>query len=240
MNREKLVAKTFVELTETLVDTFDAVDMMHTLTDRVVELLGADAAGMILVDQRGDLQVVATTSHEAQVVELLALQNDEGPCLDCYNSGEPVVNLDAAEARRRWPRFTESTFDAGYQSSHALPLRLNRRTIGVVNLFCKERASLSLEDLALGQALADVATICLLQERAVRQKELLAEQLQTALNTRILIEQAKGSLAEREQVSVDAAFDLMRSYGRRHQQPLRKVAAGVIDGSIVSSRLVSR
>ncbi|MBC7596401.1 MAG: GAF and ANTAR domain-containing protein [Kineosporiaceae bacterium] len=237
MRREQLIAKTFVELTDTLVDEFDVLDVMHTLTDCTIELLGADAAGLILSDQRGNMQVVASTSHEARLVELFALQNDEGPCLDCFNSGKTVVNVGPDEAVDRWPRFTAAATAAGYRSTHALPLRLRRQCIGAIALFCKDESTLSEDDLALGQALADVATISLLQERAVRQNELLAEQLQTALNRRVLIEQAKGSLAARTDVATEATFGLIRDYCRRTQQPLSLVATAIIDGSLDATRL---
>lgn len=237
MRREQFIARTFVELTDTLVDEFDVLDVMHTLTDCTIELLGADAAGLILTDQRGNMQVVASTSHEARLVELFALQNDEGPCLDCFNSGKPVVNVGLDEAADRWPRFTAASTAAGYRSAHALPLRLRRQCIGAIALFCKDESSLSEDDLALGQALADVATISLLQERAVRQNELLAEQLQTALNSRILIEQAKGSLAARADLNIDVTFGLIRDYCRRTQQPLSLVAMAIIDGSLDVTQL---
>jgi len=239
MSREQLVARTFVELADTLVAEFDVVDVLHTLADRTVELLGVDAAGIILTDQRGRMQVVASTSHEIRVVELFALQNDEGPCLECFSSGEPVVNIGVDEAAERWPKFTDAALGAGYRSTHALPLHLRRQAIGAISLFCSTNAQLSAADVALGQALADVATISLFQERAVRQTELLAEQLQGALNSRILIEQAKGSLAARADVDVDVAFSMMRDYGRSTQQAISVVAKSVLDGSLDSGVLMS-
>lgn len=238
MSREKLVARTFVELTDTLVAEFDVLDVIHTLTDRTVELLGADDAGLILSDQRGRMQVIASTSHEARLLELFALQNDEGPCLDCFNSGEPVANIDLSVATNRWPRFTAAATAAGYRSAHALPLHLRREVIGAISLFCREKSTLSQDDLSLGQALADVTTISLLQERAVRQSEALAEQLQTALNSRILIEQAKGALAARTGVDIEVTFTLIREYCRRTQQPLSVVARAILDGSVDSALLL--
>lgn len=240
MSREQLIARTFVELTDTLVDEFDVLDVMHTLTDRTVELLGADAAGLILSDQRGQLQVIASTSHEARLVELFALQNDEGPCLDCFNSGKPVVNVDHDAAADRWPRFTAAATSAGYQSIHALPLRLRRQVIGAIALFSKTESTLSEDDLALGQALADVATISLLQQRVVQLNELLAEQLQTALNSRILIEQAKGSLAARTDLDIAETFGLIRDYCRRTQRSLVGVATEIIDGSLDATQLLDK
>jgi transcriptional regulator with GAF, ATPase, and Fis domain len=229
MSTEQRLTQVFVELADTLVDEFDALDFLSTLADRSVELLHADAAGVILNDLRGSLHVVASTSDRAQVLELFELQNDEGPCLDCFNSGRAVVNVEMSEARSRWPRFSAAAAEVGFQSAHALPLRLRDSVVGAMNLFCVGAVRLSDEDVALGQALADIATIGLLQERAVRQSGLIAEQLQTALNSRILIEQAKGVLLASAGIDVHQAFQLMRDFSRRTNQPVKAVARSVID-----------
>jgi GAF domain-containing protein len=234
---EQRLTQILVELADTLVDEFDALDFLHTLTERSVELLDVEAAGVILSDLHGHLQVVAATSSDARALELFELQSDEGPCLDCFTTGS-AVNVAAAEATRRWPRFSTAFAEAGFRSAHAVPLRLRQQVIGAMNLFCTDRTTLDDDDLALAQALADVATIGLLQERAVRESDLIAEQLQTALNSRILIEQAKGVLRGLADVSVDEAFRLMREHSRRHQMPLRDVAAQVIDRTISPADLV--
>jgi GAF domain-containing protein len=239
MTREKRLARVFVELADTLVADFDVIDLLHTLAERSVELLDADAAGLILADPRGQLHVLAATTDQARVLELFELQNSEGPCLDCFSSGQPVVNVDLVEVEARWPLFREATTAAGFRSVHALPLRLRGEVIGAMNLFCRHRSALSDDDIAIGQALTDVATIGLIQERTVRLGEVLAEQLQGALNSRILLEQAKGILAERTGVDVDSAFGLMRAHARRTNQQLGVVAAAVIDGSIDAAALTS-
>jgi GAF domain-containing protein len=237
MTTERRVTRVFVELADTLVDEFDALDFLHTLTERSVELMNADAAGVILSDQHGQLHVVASTSNRAQVLELFELQRAEGPCLDCFRTGRVVANVDLADAETRWPQFSAASVAAGYRSTHAIPLRLRDNVIGAMNLFCVDHSTLSADDLELGQALADVATIGLLQERAVRESELIAEQLQTALNSRVLIEQSKGVLFARAGIGVDEAFRLMRDYSRRHNRLLKDVAAGVIDGSLPYDQL---
>jgi GAF domain-containing protein len=229
---ERHITRVFVELADTLVDEFDATDFLHTLTERSVELLNADAAGVILSDQHGHLHVVASTSNRAQDLELFELQSAEGPCLDCFRTGHIVANVDLIAAKTRWPRFNAAAIAAGYRSTHAIPLRLRDNVIGAMNLFCVNRSVLSADDIALGQALADVATIGLLQERAVRESELLAEQLQTALNSRVVIEQAKGVLIARAGIDLDEAFALMRNHSRQNNHPLRDVAAAVINGSL--------
>jgi GAF domain-containing protein len=176
--------------------------------------------------------VLASTTEQARVLELFELQASEGPCLDCFVTGQPVVNIDLAEVEARWPQFQAATIAAGFRSVHALPLRLRGQVIGAMNLFCRNQSSLSDDDIAVGQALSDVATIGLLQERTVRHGEIVAEQLQGALNSRILIEQAKGVLAERAGIGVDAAFAMLRAYARRNGRKLSAVAAAVIDGSL--------
>lgn len=232
MSREQQLAGVFVELADTLVADFDVIDFLHLLTERSVELLQADAAGLILVDSQDQLHVLASTTDQARVLELFELQASEGPCLDCYVTGQPVVNIDLAEVEARWPRFQAATTAAGFRSVHALPLRLRGQVLGAMNLFCQNESSLSDDDLAVGQALSDVATIGLLQERTVRHGEIVAEQLQGALNSRILIEQAKGVLAERAGIGVDAAFAVLRAYARQNGRKLSAVAAAVIDGSL--------
>ncbi len=232
MKTEQRLAEIFVELADTLVAEFDALDFLGTLTERSVELLHADAAGVILSDQHGRLQVVASTSNRAQDLELFELQSEEGPCLDCFNNGHVVANVDLVEAQARWPRFSAASLELGYQSTHAVPLRLRDQVIGAMNLFCTDQRELSRDDLALAQALADVATIGLLQERAVREADLLAEQLQTALNSRVLIEQAKGVMMAKSSVDVDEAFRMMRDHSRKNQLALRDVAASILDGTL--------
>jgi GAF domain-containing protein len=231
MTREQRLGRVFVELADTLVDDFDVIDLLYVLCERSVELLPVDAAGLILADQRGQLQVMASTTEEARVLELFVLQNSEGPCLDCYATGQPQVNIDLREVEARWPHFRAATIGAGYRSTHALPLRLRGQVIGALNLFCVHQVILDDDEVALGQALCDVATIGLLQERTVRQGEILAEQLQNALNSRILIEQAKGVLAERAKISVDEAFALIRGWARTHHLRLLDTAQAVIDGT---------
>lgn len=232
MIREQRLAHVFVELADTLVTEFDVLDLLHVLVERSVDLLNADAAGLMLADQRGHLQVVAATTHQARLLELFELQTSQGPCLDCFHSGVPVVNVDIEQVEARWPMFAQASTEAGFQSVHALPLRLRNVTIGAMNLFCADRSTLTPDDVAIGQALADVATIGLLQERAVRQSEMLAEQLQTALNSRILVEQAKGVLAERAGIDVDQAFERMRAHSRSMRLPLSNVAGSVVSGAL--------
>jgi GAF domain-containing protein len=237
MAREQRLAQVFVELADTLVEEFDVVDFFQTLTERCVELVDTDAAGLMLDDQRGALTVVAYTDESARLLELFELQREEGPCLDCFATGRVIANIDLSTAGERWPVFTEAARDLGFVTAHALPLRLRRQVIGALNLFSTDSEPLSDDHLAVAQGLADIATIGLLNERAVRDQVILSEQLQTALHSRILVEQAKGVLSARAGTTVEEAFRLMRTYARRAGTPLTAVAEGVVDGSIDVGRL---
>lgn len=234
MIRNDRLARAFVELADTLVDDFDVTDFMHVLTDVTVELLAAQGAGLMLADQRGALQMAASTG-EVDQLEQQELQLGEGPCLDCFTTGAPVVNTPPAVALQRWPRFTLLARTAGYSAVHSLPMRLRQQTIGAINIYCAEPRPLDDTEVEVAQALADVATIGLLQERIITDKTLLTEQLQGALTTRILIEQAKGVLAERATLTVPQAFTVMRRFARTEELPLRAVAAGIVDGSVDTS-----
>jgi GAF domain-containing protein len=235
--REELLARTFVELADTLVDDFDIVELTQTLVERCVELFGATAAGLLLADPDGKLRVLASSSDQLRVVELFELQAEEGPCLDCYRSGQPVVNQDLSHLNGRWPRFAPVALGAGYHSVHALPVRLRHQVIGALNLFGADTGSLEALDVLLAQAIADATAIAILQQRALRDVRLLAGQLQVALNSRILIEQAKGMLAERADLSIGDAFAQIRSYARNHNQQLTAVCQRVLDGTLSATQL---
>jgi transcriptional regulator with GAF, ATPase, and Fis domain len=229
-SRQQLLATTFVALADTLVADFDVIDFLYTLATRSVELLDADAAGIMLADPHGGLHVMASSTEEARLLELYELQNNEGPCLDCYRSGRPVARDDLPAMRTAWPAFTEELQALGFHAAQALPMRLRDRTIGALNLFRLEPGRLTETDLEIGQAMADVATVGLIQERAIAASELLATQLQTALHSRVQIEQAKGVLAERTRLPMDQAFRLMRDYARSHNRRLSDVAAQITNG----------
>jgi transcriptional regulator with GAF, ATPase, and Fis domain len=232
MVREQRLAEVFVELADTLVEEFDVVDFLQTLTERCVELVDTDAAGLMLDDQRGNLRVIAYTDESARLLELFELQKAEGPCLDCFATGQVIANVDLTASRSRWPVFTEAALGSGFAYSHALPLRLRRQVVGALNLFTVERRALTDDHLAVAQGMADIATISLLHERALRDQFVLAEQLQTALHSRIVIEQAKGVLSARAAISVSEAFRRLRTHARRTGEQLTTVAEAVVTGSL--------
>ncbi|MFI0446376.1 GAF and ANTAR domain-containing protein [Actinomadura sp. 6N118] len=233
------VARTFVALADTLVSGFDVIDFLQHLSERCVELLDVDAAGILVTDQRGHLRLMAASSEQTRVVELFQLQDEQGPCLDCFHSGTAVhcADLGQQDAMRRWPRFAPVASRRGFAAVSALPMRLRAEVIGAMNLFRVEPGALSSEQIELGQAMADIATIGLLQERAIRQSQILSEQLQGALNSRVVIEQAKGVLAERHNCSMQQGFSALRDHARDHNHLLTDLAAALVSRSLDPAEL---
>jgi transcriptional regulator with GAF, ATPase, and Fis domain len=239
MEREDWLARTFVELADTLVADYDVVDFLANLAERCVELLESAEVGLVLLDRQGRLQVMASSTERMRVAELFEVQNEEGPCFECQRGGEQVLNVTLDSSEDRWPHFGPTARDAGFKMVHAFPLRLRRDVVGAMNVFDTELREMTTQNANLTQALADAATIGILQERTVRQQIDVAGQLQGALNSRIVIEQAKGVVAERQGVSMEEAFAMLRGYSRKNRMPLGDVARAVIDRSLSSAALLS-
>jgi len=220
----ELLSNTFVDLADTLVADFDVIDFLQMLTDRSVRLLSASATAVVLAGPDGELRVAAASSEPAGLVELFQIKHGQGPCLDCFRTGRPVMAADLQGPGQRWPQFADAAVSVGFRNVQALPMRLRDEVIGTLNLFTVAPGGLDETGLRVGRALADVATIGLLQERSFRHQEALAEQLQGALNSRIIIEQAKGKLAERLSIDMDLAFRMLRDYARNTNQRLTDVA----------------
>ena len=227
VSRERL-AEVFVEVADTLVDDFDLIEFLRTLTVHAAELTDVAAVGLLLADPHGRLQLMVASDEQTRLLELFQLQNHQGPCLDAFTTGTAVVNADLREATLRWPVFAPHAARHGFRSVHAIPLRLRSHVIGALNLFGTDTGTLDPDDVAVVQALADVATIGLLQEQTIHRAEILTEQLQGALDSRVVIEQAKGALARTHDIDVDAAFTLLRTYTRNHNRKLADVAHAVI------------
>jgi GAF domain-containing protein len=231
LTRRALTATAFVEIVDTLVDDFDVIDVLTVLASRCVELLEAAAAGILLADTDGQLRVIGASTEAIQLLELFQIQNDEGPCLDCFRTGAVVLNANLNNASN-WPQFAAESVGAGYPSVCAVPLRLNDVTLGCLNLFMAHPEPLSDADVALAQALADVASIAVVQDQVTRQSAIREGQLQHALTSRIAIEQAKGMIAERARLDMDQSFSRLRTYARGNNQGLTAVATGLVDGLI--------
>jgi transcriptional regulator with GAF, ATPase, and Fis domain len=234
--RDAQLNRTFVEMADTLVNHFDVAELLHTLATRCVDLFQVDAAGLMLADEHGNLRVVGSSNEQTRMLELFEIQSQEGPCSDCYRTGEPVIEEDL-ELVDRWPRFREEALGSGFHAALAVPMSLREEVIGALNLFRVQPGGLDEVDLGACRALADVATIALIQERALREARLLAEQLQRALNTRVLIEQAKGVLAGLAHVDMDTAFKILRTYARAENLLLVDVARDLIAGRLSPSQL---
>lgn len=226
------IAETFVEFADTLTADFDVVDFLHQVASKCADILGVAAAGVLLTDQRGALRVVAASSERTRLLELLQLQHDEGPCLESFYTGLPVSLPDLAAAER-WPRFTTAAATAGFRSVEALPMRLRDTVIGALGLFCTAPGPLEPATLRLARALGDVATIGIVQARTIQRQEELAEQLQTALTSRVIIEQAKGVIAERHELDMEQSFALLRRTARSTNRRLSDLAHDVVAGGTV-------
>ncbi|SCL34222.1 GAF domain-containing protein [Micromonospora nigra] len=232
------LATIFVEVADTLVDEFDLIEFLHMLTDRAAALVDAAAVGILLADPRGKLQFMAGSDENVKLLELFQLQNKEGPCLEAFRTAQPVINVDLGAAGARWPKFAPRATEAGFQSVHAFPLRLRQQAIGAMNVFgATKGGDFADTDVTVMQALADIASIALLQERTINRGEILTEQLQGALNSRIVIEQAKGAVAQARGVSVDDAFTRIRSHARSHNQRLIDVAQTIVANPATAQQL---
>ena len=232
MNREAAIIDAFVYLSDTLVDDFDVIDFLHYLTERCVDLSAVDEAAVMLASPTGHLQAVAASSERSRLLELFELQNVEGPCLDAFENGVVVVCDDLVADQQRWPTFARHALEVGYLAVHSIPLKLRERTIGALNLLRIDAGRVSQADARLLRALADIATVALVQERTIAAAGDQVSGLEVALTSRVRIEQAKGMLAERHRISVDEAFAALRTYSRRRGLRLTEVAIGVVDRSI--------
>lgn len=237
MVREQDLLAAFIEFADTMVDEYDVVEFLHRLAERCVELTNTSEAGIMLADRDGTLQYVASSSERMRLIEIFELQHDEGPCLDAFRDGTSVHSELSNDADGRWPTFASRAREVGFESVSALPMRLRDNVIGALNLFSIDPALLNSEDQMVAQALADIATIGILQERALNDTQIVKTQLATALESRIVIEQAKGVIAEHNQVSVDTAFAQLRRYARSHNRGLSQIAHDVADGTIAAERI---
>ncbi len=231
LERQALTALTFVEIVDTLVGDFDVIEVLTVLTSRCVQLLDTSAAGILLADPDGHLRVIGASTEQIELLELFQIQNDQGPCLDCYSTGAVVVESDLRRSTP-WPKFSAESVRVGFPSVCAVPMRLNDVILGCMNLFMAEPVALSAGEVAIAQALADVASIAIVQDLATRQAVIREDQLQHALNSRIAIEQAKGMIAERGGLDMDDSFAKLRSFARNNNRGLTEVAEALVAGTL--------
>ncbi len=237
--RDQRLATTFVSLADTLVADFDVLDFLGMLTERAAELLDVDAAAVVLSDQRGGWRPTAGSSEQAKLIEVFAAQTLQGPCLDCVDTGVAVASADLATESGRWPQFAPAAVNAGFRSACAVPMRLRDDVIGALTLLGTNPGTIDDASVALGQALADIATIGILQQRAIRHDEVVSEQLQATLHHRTVVEQAKGVLAEAGGLEMHQAYLALRGYARAHRLRLSEVAHDVATADLDPAELLT-
>ncbi|MFM9877955.1 MAG: ANTAR domain-containing protein [Rhodoglobus sp.] len=230
--RERRISAAFVAVADTLTTDFDMVDLLHTLVDECTTILDTSAGGLMLLDSNGQLQLMTSTSEGADFVEVMQLNASAGPCIESFSTGTAVSVADIRTVGEKWPDFQRAAIESGFKSAHATPMKLRGRVIGTMNLFSTKRGGLSERDAAVAQALTDVATIGILQERIVREVNTMADQLHRALDSRVLVERAKGMIAQSQSLDMDAAFAVIRAHARANGLTIREVAEGVCDRSI--------
>jgi len=237
-NRERTLTEAFVFVANSLADGLDPVDLLSGLTADCARLLDIESAGLLLADPQGTLHVVAASSERTRTLELFQLQREQGPCLDCFHSGAPVAVADLHAEAARWPEFVAAATAAGFASVHALPMRLRDNVLGTLGLFGAAVGPLAEADLNLGQALAHVASIALVVDKAATDKESINQQLQVALQSRIVLEQAKGLLAQLGDLDMDQAFAVLRRYARDHNERLSEVAQAVVSRAMPAQQMI--
>ena len=235
MAQQQRLVETLVELADTLVAEYDVIDFMQTLAERSVELVDVSAAGIMLADAHGELRHAACSSEQMRLVELFELQLEEGPCFDAFRQQRAIRSDSADDAMERWPAFAPRAAEGGFAAVSAVPLRLRGDAVGALNLFSTSDGALGDEQLQIVQAMADIATIGILQARLIRDQGLLTSQLEAALDSRVGIEQAKGVVSERRGISVDEAFVLIRRFARNNNRLLSETARGIVDGSLTDA-----
>lgn len=232
-DRTLRVTTTFIQLADTLTSEYDVSDFLEMLVDRCGEIFEITAAGVLVEAHDGNLQLVAATSEDMEVLERAEIEHGEGPCLEAYREGQQVCAGDLTAEFARWPNVAPLAVDIGYLAAHAFPLRLRADRIGALNLYRDRVGEFGDEDVQLAQAFADMATIGLLQERAVGAADVRSQQLQRALDSRLLIERAKGTLAERAGISTDEAFHRIRDHARSSHERVGAVCERVLDSDFV-------
>lgn len=231
-HREHEITRAFVSIANGMAEGADIVDLLSGLTSDCARLLDIASAGLLLADSHGTLHVLAASSERTRDLEIFQLQRDEGPCLDCFHSGQQVSVNDLRLEARRWPQFVPAATAAGFAAVHALPMQLRGTTLGALNLFVATAGALASDDLDLAQALAHVASIALVTDKAASDKEALSHQLQNALTSRVAIEQAKGVLAQLGSLDMNQAFAVLRRYARDHNAPLSEVAQQLVSRQV--------
>jgi transcriptional regulator with GAF, ATPase, and Fis domain len=237
-DRERAVAEAFVSLATTLAEGYDVLELLSELTANCGQLLDIGSAGLLLADRNGVLHVLAASSEETRQLEIFQLQREQGPCLDCYRGKAPVLVESLIQEADRWPQFANAALTAGFRSVHAIPMRLGENVLGALGLFGSAAGALNDADLRLAQAFADVASVALIQGRGAEDQATVNQQLQQALNSRIVLEQAKGILAQLGDLDMNQAFACLRRYSRDHNWRLGELTAALVARELPASRVL--
>jgi GAF domain-containing protein len=229
--QERTMLEAFVTLADSLVGDYEVNEFLRMLMERCAEVFEVTTAGVMLESADGHLRIAAALSAEMEELEQAEVDNEDGPCHEAYRTGEPVVadDLDTSDVADRWPRVVDRMREMGLKAVYAFPLRLRDDRIGALNLYRAAPGAFRDEDVRLAQAMADVATIGILQVRKLESAEQRAGQLQHALDSRVVIEQAKGIVSARRDVSVDEAFHAIRRHARSHGRNIHEVARSIIE-----------
>lgn len=220
---------TFVELADTLVSNYDIGEFLYLLVERCQDVLQVDAGGVLLESPDGTLNLAAATSEKMSRLEESEISNNEGPCFEAYRDVKQIVAEDLQLTLEQWPNVTQVALDMDLHSVYAFPLRLRDDCIGALNLYREHPGPFDDRDVRLAQAFADVAAIGILQQRQIIEAQTRADQLQGALNTRVVIEQAKGVLAGKTGVTPDEAFEALRKHARNNRMNVHKLAVRVVE-----------
>jgi GAF domain-containing protein len=237
-NREADVVSSFIAIADRLVEKFDLLDLTIELTEDCARLLDVAAAGLLLADAGGRLHLLAATSEQARRVEVFQLQQEEGPCLDCYRAGQPVAVPDLRKEETRWPRFASAAVAGGFRSVHAVPMRLQGEVLGALGLFGTSQGSLNEHDLSLARAFAHVASIAIAQQHRSSTRASLLPDLQAAVASRGVLEMAKGIVASAHALDMQEAFTRLRGYARASEQPLSGLARRLVEADAPSRRIL--
>ena len=229
---ETSLIHTVVELADSLVEGFDVIDLFTTLSNRCAEAFECEAAGVLLLSTSGELEYLASSNESMEMMEMFQIQSHEGPCIECFETGKPVINRSLSASVEMWPNFAPKAVSLGFNSVHCFPLRLRGRIMGALNLFRTTDGVLAPDEAVLAQGLADIATIAILQQRTIEDANILNVQLNYALNSRIIIEQAKGMISQSLGCDMLTAFDLLRNHSRNHNRQLTDLARAIVEGEI--------
>jgi GAF domain-containing protein len=221
----------------TMARSFDANDVLYELCEGAVKILDATGAGVSVASEEGTLEFVTSTTQDVVELEHVQQRDQQGPCVSAFTTGEVVVVREIASLEQ-WPAYQDAARRAGFASVVGVPLALDGLKVGSLNVYDARLRDWSRTDLAAARVLADVATAYLVRAGQLAEERRLTQQLQQALDSRIVIEQAKGMVGRDHQISVDEAFDLMRQYSRANNRSLRDVATAVVEqGAAIPKRI---